>query len=128
MLRLVSTIKAKTDTYNLEPKKKTFAKMVPVNPGLFLKITGTGIIITKKGPGLGPGSRSVTTGSILPACLCLPANSFLTVTGNLHLMGSVGWLLAFAMLISDLGTLKRYISEAYESPVAKNLCVQRYEV
>ena len=25
--------------------------MVPVNPGLFLKITGTGIIITKKGPG-----------------------------------------------------------------------------
>ena len=26
--------------------------MVPVNPGLFLKITGTGIIITKKGPGV----------------------------------------------------------------------------
>ena len=25
--------------------------MVPVKPGLFLKITGTGIIITKKGPG-----------------------------------------------------------------------------
>ena len=25
--------------------------MVPVNPGFFLKITGTGIIITKKGPG-----------------------------------------------------------------------------
>ena len=25
--------------------------MVPVNPGLFLKIIGTGIIITKKGPG-----------------------------------------------------------------------------
>ena len=25
--------------------------MVPVNPGLFLKITGTGKIITKKGPG-----------------------------------------------------------------------------
>ena len=25
--------------------------MVPFNPGLFLKITGTGIIITKKGPG-----------------------------------------------------------------------------
>ena len=24
--------------------------MVPVNPGLFLKITGTGITITKKGP------------------------------------------------------------------------------
>ena len=25
--------------------------MVPVNPGLLLKINGTGIIITKKGPG-----------------------------------------------------------------------------
>ena len=34
--------------------------MVPVNnPGLFLKITGTGIIITKKRPG--PGSWSVTS-------------------------------------------------------------------
>ena len=30
--------------------KYTFVKMVPVNPGLFLKITGTGIIITEKGP------------------------------------------------------------------------------
>ena len=26
--------------------------MVPVNPGLFLKITGTGIIITKKSAGI----------------------------------------------------------------------------
>ena len=36
--------------------------MVPVNPGLFMKITGTGIIITKKGPGFaGTGiSRSVS--------------------------------------------------------------------
>ena len=25
--------------------------MDPINPGLFLKISGTGIIITKKGPG-----------------------------------------------------------------------------
>ena len=32
--------------------------MVPVNPGLFLKITGTGIIITKKqGCGVGVWSR-----------------------------------------------------------------------
>ena len=36
--------------------------MVPVNPGFFLKITRTGIMITKKGWDLqGPGSRSVTS-------------------------------------------------------------------
>ena len=45
----MSTIEAKTDASNLE--QISYLKMVPVNPGLFLKITGTGIIITKKGPG-----------------------------------------------------------------------------
>ena len=47
----MSTIEDKTDTYNLEQITLfTFVKMVPVNPGFFLKITGTGIKITKKGP------------------------------------------------------------------------------
>ena len=46
----MSTIEAKTDTYNLE-RITLFVKMVPVNPGLFLKISGSGIIITIKGPG-----------------------------------------------------------------------------
>ena len=36
----MSTIEAKTDTYNLE--QITLVNMAPVNPGLFLKITGTG--------------------------------------------------------------------------------------
>ena len=39
----MSTIEAKTDTYNLE-------QMVPINSVFFLKITKTGIIITKKEP------------------------------------------------------------------------------
>ena len=39
--------------------------MVPVNPGLFLKITGTGIIslITKKGPGF--AGTGITVGHYL---------------------------------------------------------------
>ena len=36
--------------------------MVPVNPGLFLKITETGIIITKKGPGFARNGTGIPVG------------------------------------------------------------------
>ena len=47
----MSTIEAKTDTYNLEQITLLYKCSRLINPGLFLKITGTWIRITKKGPG-----------------------------------------------------------------------------
>ena len=55
---------------------KTFVKMVPVNRGLFLKITGTGIIITNKGPGF--------TGTGIPVGHCL-----LFLTDAMYTFGTV---------------------------------------